>query len=161
MNFSSAVAWIFLRINWRARIFFHFIFPCANIFFVLRPPPPISFLMVRPLDHVLYSLPSITWSSNYRESTVFPFRSDFFNGGNSIEPCVRLLTISTFGIWGTSRLNGILLPILTLKLLYEMSKEQRNSVLCYHYRYESRIEKYIHKYFSFYKKFRRFSMAYI
>lgn len=28
-----------------------------------------------------------------------------------------------------------------------MSKEQRNSVLCYHYRYESRIEKYIHKYF--------------
>lgn len=84
------------------------------------------------LDHVLYSLPSITWSSNYRESTVFPFRSDFFNGGNSIEPCVRLLTISTFGIWGTSRLNGILLPILTLKLLYEMSKEQRNSVLCYH-----------------------------
>ena len=31
-------------------VFFHLIFPCANIFFVLRPhPPPISFLMVRPL----------------------------------------------------------------------------------------------------------------
>ena len=31
-------------------IFFHLIFPCANIFFVLRPPPPQkkSFLMVRP-----------------------------------------------------------------------------------------------------------------
>ena len=38
------LVWIFLRpyffrVNWRARIFFHFIFPCANIFFVLRPPP--------------------------------------------------------------------------------------------------------------------------
>ena len=30
---------------------FHLIFPCANIFFVFRPPPPpIRFLMVRPLD---------------------------------------------------------------------------------------------------------------
>ena len=30
--------------------FFHLIFHCANIFLVLRtPPPPISFLMVRPL----------------------------------------------------------------------------------------------------------------
>ena len=30
--------------------FFHLIFPGANIFLVLRPlPPPISFLMVRPL----------------------------------------------------------------------------------------------------------------
>ena len=33
--------------------FFHLIFPCANIFFVLRPPPPISLLMVRPLARVL------------------------------------------------------------------------------------------------------------
>ena len=30
--------------------FFHFIFPCAKFFFVLRPPPPpIGFLMVHPL----------------------------------------------------------------------------------------------------------------
>ena len=27
------------RVNWRARIFFHLIFPSANFFFVLRPPP--------------------------------------------------------------------------------------------------------------------------
>ena len=39
MNFFQALAWIFLRVNWRARIFFHLIFPCANFFFVLRPPP--------------------------------------------------------------------------------------------------------------------------
>ena len=39
MNFFQALAWIFLRVNWRARIFFHVIFPCANFFFVLRPPP--------------------------------------------------------------------------------------------------------------------------
>ena len=31
--------------------FFHLIFPCANIFFWYFPPPPISFLMVRPLCH--------------------------------------------------------------------------------------------------------------
>ena len=39
------------RVNWRARIFFHLIFPSANFFFVLRtppPPPPPRFLMVRP-----------------------------------------------------------------------------------------------------------------
>ena len=32
--------------------FFHLIFPCANIFlyFACPPPPPISFLMVRPLE---------------------------------------------------------------------------------------------------------------
>ena len=42
--------WIFLgrsmnifRANWLVWIFFHLIFPYANIFFVLRPPPPISF----------------------------------------------------------------------------------------------------------------------
>ena len=29
--------------------FFLVIFPCANIFFVLRPTHPVSFLMVRPL----------------------------------------------------------------------------------------------------------------
>ena len=36
--------------------FFHLIFPCANIFFVLRPPPlpPISFLMVRPLPRAAW-----------------------------------------------------------------------------------------------------------
>ena len=28
------------RVNWRARIFFHLIFPSANFFFVLRTPPP-------------------------------------------------------------------------------------------------------------------------
>ena len=39
MKFFQALAWIFLRVNWRARIFFHLIFPCANFFFVLRPPP--------------------------------------------------------------------------------------------------------------------------
>ena len=36
--------------------FFHLIFPCAKIFFVLRPSPtpPISFLMVRPLVDKLH-----------------------------------------------------------------------------------------------------------
>ena len=46
------MAWIFFRVNWRAWIVFHLICPCANIFFVLRPPPlpaPIRFLIVRPL----------------------------------------------------------------------------------------------------------------
>ena len=38
--FSRYLAWIFVRVNWRALIFFHSIFPCANIFFVLRPPAP-------------------------------------------------------------------------------------------------------------------------
>ena len=33
----------FFRINWRTRLFFHSIFPCANIFFVLRPPPADKF----------------------------------------------------------------------------------------------------------------------
>ena len=49
--FFLAIAWIFFRVNWRARIFFHLIFPCANSFFCISPapPPPISFLMVRPL----------------------------------------------------------------------------------------------------------------
>ena len=37
----------FLRINCCAWNFFHLIFPCMNIFFVL-PPPPISFSMVCP-----------------------------------------------------------------------------------------------------------------
>ena len=42
MNFFKAIAWIFFRINWRAWIFFHLIFPCANIFFMyfVRPSPP-------------------------------------------------------------------------------------------------------------------------
>ena len=53
------LAWIFFRPQHEYFLgligvhdfFFHLIFPCANIyFFVLRaPPPPISFLMVRPL----------------------------------------------------------------------------------------------------------------
>ena len=30
----------FFRINWRAWIFFHLIFPCANIFVCTSPPPP-------------------------------------------------------------------------------------------------------------------------
>ena len=43
------------RVNLRAWIFFHLIFPCANIFLYLArtppptPPPSISFLMVHPL----------------------------------------------------------------------------------------------------------------
>ena len=39
-EFFYVIAWIFFRINWRARIVFHLIFPCANFFSVLRPPPP-------------------------------------------------------------------------------------------------------------------------
>ena len=44
MNFFQAIAWIFFRINWRARIFF-----IAQKIFLVLGPPPISFLMVRPL----------------------------------------------------------------------------------------------------------------
>ena len=40
---KTAVAWIFLRVNWRAWIFFHLLFPCANVLFVLHPPPPHKF----------------------------------------------------------------------------------------------------------------------
>ena len=40
MNFFKAIAWIFFRVNWRAIIFFHLIFPCANFFFCTSPPPP-------------------------------------------------------------------------------------------------------------------------
>ena len=47
MNFFYAIAWIFFRVNWRAWIFFYLMFPCGNIFFC-TPPPPITFLMVRP-----------------------------------------------------------------------------------------------------------------
>ena len=44
---TKFLVWIFFRplheyflgVNWLARIFFHLIFPCANFFFVLRPPP--------------------------------------------------------------------------------------------------------------------------
>ena len=41
-EFISAVAWRFIRFNWRARILLRILLriPCANIFFVLRPPPP-------------------------------------------------------------------------------------------------------------------------
>ena len=42
LNFFSAVARRFIRFNWRARILLPILLriPCANIFFVLRPPPP-------------------------------------------------------------------------------------------------------------------------
>ena len=39
MNFFQVVAWIFFGVNLRAWVFFHLIFPCANIFFVVRAPP--------------------------------------------------------------------------------------------------------------------------
>ena len=41
MNFFLGYSMnIFLGlIGWRARIFFHLNFACANFFFVLRPPP--------------------------------------------------------------------------------------------------------------------------
>ena len=50
-------------------MFFHLIFPCTNIFFVLCPLPPplphISFLMVRPLVTKKESLPSVLfWLCN-------------------------------------------------------------------------------------------------
>ena len=44
-SLSNSLYEFFLRhcmnifsVNWRASFFFHLIFPCANIFFVLRPP---------------------------------------------------------------------------------------------------------------------------
>ena len=40
MHFFWAIAWIFFRVNWLARIFFHLIFPCSNFFlYFVRPPP--------------------------------------------------------------------------------------------------------------------------
>ena len=57
MNFFKAVAWIFFRVNWSAWIFFQLISSCANIFFVLHPPPhkfsngsSLSFVSSFPLD---------------------------------------------------------------------------------------------------------------
>ena len=54
MNFLQAIALIFFRINWRALIFFSFNFPLREYFFCTSPapPPPINFLMVRPLGIV-------------------------------------------------------------------------------------------------------------
>ena len=45
VNFFQALARIFLRVNWRARIFLNWIFPSANFFFLYfaRPPAPHKF----------------------------------------------------------------------------------------------------------------------
>ena len=40
--------------------FLYLIFPCAKMFFVLRPPPSISFLMVRSLEIGLAQLHKVT-----------------------------------------------------------------------------------------------------
>ena len=39
--FSSHSMNIFFRVHWRARILFHLSFPCAKIFVLYRPPPPL------------------------------------------------------------------------------------------------------------------------
>ena len=49
-----------------ARIFFLGIFPCMNFFLVFSPPPPITFLMVRPLSLSLYIY--ITLTKVYHQS---------------------------------------------------------------------------------------------
>ena len=100
------MAWIFLRINWRAWIFFHL------IFFVLRPPP-ISFLMVRPLsdpdrlccnETVTRSKSPIFsevfdgfWCSNYKHISSGPCRdvaekvTTYFFCAFPLRPCLALL----------------------------------------------------------------------
>ena len=58
MNFFQSVTWIFFRINWRAWIFFHVIFPCANIFFCTSLDPPRKFSNGPSLIH---RLPEGVW----------------------------------------------------------------------------------------------------
>ena len=50
------IVWIFFRVNWCAWFFFEF--SLARILLLHSPPPPISFLMVRPLVHVIETLRS-------------------------------------------------------------------------------------------------------
>ena len=45
---KTAVAWIFLRVNWRAWIFFHLLFPCANILFVPRKSHGLNVILGKP-----------------------------------------------------------------------------------------------------------------
>ena len=43
MNFFQAPAWIFLKVNWRAPIFFKLNFPLREFFFCTSPAPPHKF----------------------------------------------------------------------------------------------------------------------
>ena len=61
--------------------FFHSIFPCANILFVLRPsPPPISFLMVRPLIKTGTVLIWYITNFLYSNATLLDIRIEFSHG---------------------------------------------------------------------------------
>ena len=61
--------------------FFHSIFPCANILFVLRPPPPpIRFLMVRPLIKTGTVLIWYITNFLYSNATLLDIRIEFSHG---------------------------------------------------------------------------------
>ena len=67
---------IFLRINWRAGIFFHLIFPCAKIFFSLPPHHP-------PARHKFSNGPSLTEMNKARSFIYTGFCTEVFIRKNS------------------------------------------------------------------------------
>ena len=77
---KTAVAWIFLRVNWRAWIFFSFTFPLRECFVCTSPPPPISFLMVRPLIKTGTVLIWYISSFLYSNVTLLDIRIETFDG---------------------------------------------------------------------------------
>ena len=76
---KTAVAWIFLRVNWRAWIFFIY-FSLAQIFCLYFARPRISFLMVRPLIKTGTVLIWYISSFLYSNVTLLDIRIETFHG---------------------------------------------------------------------------------